>query len=97
MSPQKRGPRGHSGLVVSTSDCGAGGHGFKSCHHQNILLNLLYTQNKPKNLQRYPVTVSWHKGSNNHNLITAVLQSQSEPLIQEADPHITKLAIEARM
>ena len=33
------------------------------------------------------IMVSWHKGPN----------GGSEPLIQEADPHITKLAIEARI
>ena len=50
----------------------------------------LYIQNSQpkKNLQMYPVTVSWHK---------KVQIARSEHLIQEADPHITKRAIEARM
>ena len=42
---------------------------------------------KPKNLKKYP---SKFPG-------TKVQMAGSEPLIQEADPHITKLAIEAQM
>ena len=39
------------------------------------------------NMQRYLIMVSWRKG----------LMAGSEPLIKEADPHITKLAIGARI
>ena len=53
-----------------------------------ISINLtLHAEFSTKVLAKVPVTFTWHKGSN----------GWSEPLIQEADPHIMKLAIEARM
>ena len=52
------------------------------------LLNLLYTQNsQPKNMQRYL----------HHGFLAQRLMAGSEPIIQEADPHITKLAVRALM
>ena len=49
--------------------------------HTLLKLNSKYRIIKPKNLQRYPITVFWHKDSK---------MAGSKPLIQEADPCITK-------
>ena len=54
-------------------------------YYTHTLLNILYTQNsQPTNMQSssWFIMVSWHKGS----------MARAEPLIKEADPHITKLA-----
>ena len=45
-----------------------------------MLLQHYITHTKTNKMQRYHVTVSWHRSK----------MAGSEPLFQEADPHITK-------